>query len=215
MSNQDELRLKAVLAEYNYLTNSVQRTENLRTTLAGIMLSAIGVISAIAFRATGPWGALILLAIPVIAYVWFRVVATTYWTSLGLSKYIRSEFEGPSEKMRLLLGHINNIQWLHWETHWYEERKDLILKHLGLYQNAAALVIPGFAIASIALLLLQYPECPVYLGISALVIFASFLYALFYYRDVNKEFEEIKEAHAPMMKTAKNTATKSDPENRP
>jgi len=117
MSTSDlrELRLKAVLTEYRSLRSEGMKNMEMRARVTMIMVSASGIVGAIAIPYKNPFAFAI---IPFLALVWAEIIHHSYSVHVKLERYLREHIEG--RKIPSLIDRYsdppNQEGWIHWSS---------------------------------------------------------------------------------------------------
>ena len=114
-----ELRVKAVLAEYNDLRDSIKRRVDQRTHISYFVIAIMVGVLGLYVTSENP---LILVLAPSVLMYWLSIIDSSYSHNKELTKYIREEIE--VKKLPLLIGKVNYEEgWINWETYYSKDDK--------------------------------------------------------------------------------------------
>jgi hypothetical protein len=124
-----ELRLEAVLAEYNDLRDEIKRRIDQRTHISYFMVAII--LVALGLYVTSD-NALILVFIPSVLIYWLFIIDSSYSAHLSIIGYIREKIE--AKKLPLLIGKVDDEEgWIYWETDYFKTKKKRYSQRFRVY----------------------------------------------------------------------------------
>lgn len=114
-----ELRVKAVLAEYNDLRDEIKRRVDQRTHISYFVIAIMVGVLGLYVTSENP---LVLVLAPSVLMYWLSIIDSSYSHNKELTEYIRERIEG--KKLPSLIGRTNDKQgWISWETYYSRDDK--------------------------------------------------------------------------------------------
>lgn len=114
-----ELRVKAVLAEYNDLRDEIKRRVDQRTHISYFVIAIMVGVLGLYVTSKNP---LILVLVPSVLMYWLSIIDSSYSHNKELTKYIREKIE--AKKLPSLIGKVNDREgWIYWETYYSQDDK--------------------------------------------------------------------------------------------